>query len=73
MMSHVDYVTINRAANGYIVFYRETNNVTTVEAEFVALNIEEALDIVREIFVQDEATMDLGHLIDEQIAKDPQR
>ena len=66
----VDYVTINRAANGYIVFYKETNSVTSVEAEFVALTIEEALDIVREIFNYDEATVSLGHLVDEKIRKD---
>jgi predicted acetyltransferase len=69
-MTVVDYVSINKAANGYIVFYKESNNVTSVEAEFVALDIEEALDIVREIFKYDETTVNMSHIVDEKIRKD---
>ena len=52
-MFSIDYVSINRAANGYIVFYKEHNKTSSVEAEFVALSLEEALDIIREIFSQE--------------------
>lgn len=69
-MNVVDYVTINKAANGYIVFYKESNNITTVEAEFVAFDIEEALDIVRDIFKYDESTVSMSHIVDEKIRKD---
>lgn len=61
-------VSIRHASNGFVIHYSEVVNGLEVDAEFVALDIEEALGIVYDCFDQ-EATHDMSNILDETIPK----
>jgi len=62
-------VSIRHAANGFVLHYSEVVNGMEVNAEFVALDIEEALGIIYDCFDQ-EPSHDMSNILDETIPKD---
>jgi len=62
-------VSIRHAANGFVLHYSEVVNGMEVNAEFVALDIEEALGIIYDCFDQ-EPGHDMSNILDETIPKD---
>ena len=63
-------IEIRPVANGYVVFYTEIKNNTEVCAEFVAVSLEETLDIVHDLFSQEQSVADMSNIIDETIPKE---
>jgi hypothetical protein len=61
-------VSIRHASNGFVIHYCEVVNGLEVDAEFVALDIEEALGIIYDCFDQ-EPTHDMSNIVDETIPK----
>jgi hypothetical protein len=61
-------VSIRHAANGFVIHYAELVNGMEVNAEFVALDIEEALGIIYDCFDQ-EPSHDMSNILDETIPK----
>jgi hypothetical protein len=61
-------VSIRYASNGFVIHYCEVVNGLEVNAEFVALDLEEALGIIYECFDQ-EPTHDMSNIVDETIPK----
>ena len=59
-------VSIRHATNGFVLHYSEIVNGMEVDAEFVALDIEEALGIIYDCFDQ-EAGHDMSNILDETI------
>ena len=62
-------VSIRHAANGFVLHYSEVVNGLEVNAEFVALDIEEALGIIYDCFDQ-EPSHDMSNILDEKLSKD---
>ena len=63
-------IEIRPVANGYVVFYTEIKNNTEVCAEFVAVSLEETLDIVHDLFSQEQSIADMSNIVDETIPKE---
>ncbi len=63
-------VTVTQVVNGYIVSYSEYVNDVETSAEFVALDLDEALEIVRDCYEQTIDGSDLSNVLDETIPKD---
>lgn len=63
-------VTVTQVVNGYIVTYSEYVNDVETSAEFVALDLDEALEIVRDCYEQTIDGSDLSNVLDETIPKD---
>jgi hypothetical protein len=63
-------VEIRPVANGYVVFYTEIKNNTELAIEFVAVSLEETLDIVHDLFSQEQSVADMSNIIDETIPKE---
>jgi len=55
-------VELRTVANGYVIRFSEQMNNMEVTGEFVAVDIEEALSIVRDICVAQDASIDMSHL-----------
>jgi hypothetical protein len=64
----VNSVTIREASNGYVVEHVAEGEYDRYLSEFVALDIEEALAIARDLFVHYDAA-DMSHLVDTQIGR----
>jgi hypothetical protein len=63
-------VTIYAATNGFIVRLVEKYNDIDVDAEFVALSLDEALEIVRECYSEYVSEgLDISNIVDETIPK----
>lgn len=62
-------VSVRPAANGYVVHYQDYVNDMEVNAEFIAINIDEALNIVHDCLIVDEHTHDMSNILDETIPK----
>lgn len=63
-------VTVYPATNGFIVRLIEEHNDLNVDAEFVALSLDEALEIVRECYEEYLSEgYDMSHIADETIPK----
>ena len=68
-MSQLDLqVSIRHAANGFVIHYSEVVKGLEVNAEFVALDIEEALGIIYDCFEQEDGH-DMSNILDETIPK----
>ena len=63
-------IEIRPVANGYVVFYTEIKNNTEVCAEFVAVSLEETLNIVHDLFSQEESIANMSNIIDETLSKE---
>jgi hypothetical protein len=61
-------VSLRPASNGFVIHYCEVVNGLEVNAEFVALDLEEALDIIRDCYDQPEGH-DMSNILDETIPK----
>ena len=64
----VNSVTIREASNGYVVEHVDEGEYDKYLSEFVALDIDEALAIARDLFVHYDAA-DMSHLVDTQIGR----
>jgi hypothetical protein len=63
-------VTIYAATNGFIVRLVEKYDDIDVDAEFVALSLDEALEIVRECYEEYVSEgLDISNIVDETIPK----
>jgi hypothetical protein len=62
-------IEIRPAANGYVVSYNELRNSIETTAEFVAVSLDEALDIVRDLFSQEESSINLSNVVEESFHK----
>lgn len=63
-------VTIYAATNGFIVRLVEKYDDIDVDAEFVALSLDEALEIVRECYAEYVSEgLDISNIVDETIPK----
>ena len=63
-------VNIRQASNGFIVQYEETHKGLEISAEFVALDLEEALDIIQDMFSQEQSRADMSNILDTPIEQD---
>jgi hypothetical protein len=63
-------VEIRPVANGYVVFYTEIKNNIEVCAEFVAVSLEETLNIIHDLFSQEESIANMSNIIDETLSKE---
>lgn len=64
----VNSVTIREASNGYVVEHLSESEYDKFLSEFVALDVDEALAIARDLFVHYDAA-DMSHLVDTQIGR----
>ena len=64
----VNSVTIREASNGFVVEYVAEGEFDKYLSEFVALDIDEALAIARDLFVHYDAA-DMSHLVDTPIGR----
>jgi hypothetical protein len=64
----VNSVTIREASNGYVVEHVAEGEYDKYLSEFVALDIDEALSIARDLFVHYDAA-DMSHLVDTPIGR----
>ena len=64
----INSVTIREASNGYVVEHVAEGEYDKYISEFVALDIDEALAIARELFVHYDAA-DMSHLVDTPIGR----
>jgi TnpA family transposase len=64
----VNSVTIREASNGYVVEHLSESEYDKFLSEFIALDIDEALAIARDLFVHYDAA-DMSHLVDTQIGR----
>lgn len=55
-------VELRTVANGYVIRFSEQINSMEVTGEFVAVDIEEALSIIRDICVAQDASVDMSHI-----------
>lgn len=55
-------VELRGVANGYVIMFSEQINEMSVSGEFVAVDIEEALSIIRDICVAQDASVNMSHL-----------
>jgi hypothetical protein len=63
-------VNIRQASNGFIVQYEETHKGLEISAEFVALDLGEALDIIQDMFSQEQSSADMSNILDTPIEQD---
>ena len=63
-------VNIRQASNGFIVQYEEIHKGLEISAEFVALDLEEALDIIQDMFSQEQSSADMSNILDTPIEQD---
>lgn len=63
-------IEIRPVANGYVVFYTELKNNTELAIEFVAVSLEETLNIVHDLFSQEESIANMSNIIDETLSKE---
>jgi hypothetical protein len=68
MMTSIE-VGIREVENGFIVSYFEQSDTITVTAELIALDLDEALAIVRDCYSPPDVH-DMSNIIDETISKD---
>jgi hypothetical protein len=52
------------------VQYEETHKGLEISAEFVALDLEEALDIIQDMFSQEQSSADMSNILDTPIEQD---
>lgn len=64
----VNSVTIREASNGYVVEHLSESEYDKFLSEFIALDVDEALAIARDLFVHYDAA-DMSHLVDTQIGR----
>lgn len=64
------HIEIRPAANGYVVFYSEIKNDRELNAEFVAISLEEVLNIIRDLLSQEESYNNLANILDETIPQE---
>lgn len=64
----VNSITIREASNGYVVEHLSESEYDKFLCEFIALDIDEALAIARDLFVHYDAA-DMSHLVDTQIGR----
>ena len=64
----VNSVTIREASNGYVVEHLSESEYDKFLSEFIALDIDEALAIARDLFVHYDAA-DMSHLVDTPIGR----
>lgn len=69
-MSLEQHIEIRPAANGYVVFYSEIKNDRELNVEFVAISLDEVLDIVRDLLSQEESYNNLANILDETIPQE---
>jgi hypothetical protein len=69
-MSLEQHIEIRPAANGYVVFYSEIKNDRELNAEFVAISLEEVLNIIRDLLSQEESYNNLANILDETIPQE---
>jgi hypothetical protein len=64
----VNSVTIREASNGYVVEHVAESDYDKFISEFIALDVDEALAIARDLFVHYDAA-DMSHLADTPIGR----
>jgi len=64
----VNSVTIREASNGYVVEHLAESDYDKFISEFIALDVDEALAIARDLFVHYDAA-DMSHLVDTPIGR----
>jgi hypothetical protein len=69
-MSLEQHIEIRPAANGYVVFYSEIKNDRELNAEFVAISLDEVLNIIRDLLSQEESSNNLVNILDETIPQE---
>jgi hypothetical protein len=69
-MSLEQHIEIRPAANGYVVFYSEIKNDRELNAEFVAISLDEVLNIIRDLLSQEESYNNLVNILDETIPQE---
>jgi hypothetical protein len=69
-MSLEQHIEIRPAANGYVVFYSEIKNDRELNAEFVAISLDEVLNIIRDLLSQEESYNNLANILDETIPQE---
>ena len=69
-MSLEQHIEIRPAANGYVVFYSEIKNDRELNAEFVAISLDEVLNIIRDLLSQGESYNNLVNILDETIPQE---
>jgi hypothetical protein len=62
-------INLRLAANGFVIHYSEIVKGMEVEAEFVALDLEEALSIIHDCYTPQEHGHDMSNILDETIDK----
>jgi hypothetical protein len=69
-MSLEQHIEIRPAANGYVVFYSEIKNDRELNIEFVAISLDEVLNIIRDLLSQEESYNNLVNILDETIPQE---
>jgi hypothetical protein len=69
-MSLEQHIEIRPAANGYVVFYSEIKNDRELNIEFVAISLDEVLNIIRDLLSQEESSNNLVNILDETIPQE---
>jgi hypothetical protein len=69
-MSLEQHIEIRPAANGYVVFYSEIKNDRELNIEFVAISLDEVLNIIRDLLSQEESYNNLANILDETIPQE---
>jgi hypothetical protein len=69
-MSLEQHIEIRPAANGYVVFYSEIKNDRELNVEFVAISLDEVLNIIRDLLSQEESYNNLANILDETIPQE---
>jgi len=64
----VNSVTIREASNGYVVEHVAESDYDKFISEFIALDVDEALAIARDLFVHYDAA-DMSHLADTAVGR----
>jgi TnpA family transposase len=64
----VNSVTIREASNGFVVEHLSESEYDKFLSEFIALDVDEALAIARDLFVHYDAA-DMSHLVDTPIGR----
>jgi hypothetical protein len=64
----INSVTIREASNGYVVEHLAESEYDKFLSEFVALDVDEALAITRDLFVHYDAA-DMSHLVDTPVGR----
>jgi hypothetical protein len=64
----INSVTIREASNGFVVEHLAESEYDKFLSEFVALDVDEALAIARDLFVHYDAA-DMSHLVDTPIGR----